>query len=163
MSLIEALYESLAGGRSRPPAGATFGHLLGLLVQLAGSGAAAARRLGVSPTTLYRWRRGTQQPRTGASVIDRAIRRATLDPELERDIKAKTRTMRIHGTVTISKDTRARKLDVGRHIPKRKTQNIINAWLSGDDARTGRLLWAAIDKHYVDGIEIDDITAVTWE
>lgn len=158
---MEAVYVGLTG-REQTNAEMPFGELLGRLIGLAGTKKAAAEILGVSPTTVYRWSTGRQKPKTGSTVLARAIRRLSLKPDLERDIRNKTKVMRISGLVHVSDDVRTRTLNVGRYIPARKIGNVLNAWLDADDTRASRLLWKAIDTHYAEGIEIDTVTRVDF-
>jgi transcriptional regulator with XRE-family HTH domain len=137
--------------------------LLAALIDRTGSGAAAARTLGVSRSTVYRWLAGRHTPKVSSLTLARAVRRAGLTASLEADIKKKRRIMVIHGVIKISNDERPRKLKVGQYIPERKMGNIINAWLDANDERTERLLWASIDKHYTEGIEITVLTGVEFE
>lgn len=161
----DALYIALTG---RPPTTADMGFpvLLAELVHRTGSGAAAARALGVSPTTFYRWRGGRQTPRTGAGAVARAIRRASLSPDLEADIRAQRKTMRITGTVVVSSDRRrGRTIDLRNArppIPTRKIANIVNSWLAADDARAERLSYRVIDQHYVEGMDFDSIEEIEF-
>jgi len=159
--LLEGMYRALTGRRhtdERTP----FGELLADLVDMAGSGRAAAALLGISPTTLYRWRAGRQRPKMGRGVLARAIRRGRLSRALEAAVRRKERTLRITGWITISRDRRARTINVGMHFPTRTIGNILNAWLAADDDRADRLLWSAIDRYYVQDLEIDEIEGVEF-
>lgn len=156
--LIDAMGAALTG-RDEPDVGLSFGRLIDRLADAAGSAAAAARLIGVSPTTFYRWRRGRQQPKVGSEIVRKELRKREVKPGLVADIKAKHKTLWIVGTVTVSNDTRPnRKCNVGKDIPKQTMSKILNRWFSGDDVGANRMLWNAIDKHYVEGIDIEQIS-----
>lgn len=159
--LVDAMYVGLTGQPT--DAGLTFGDLLNRLVESTGSVKGTAGTLGVSTTTVSRWRRGVQRPKTGANVIRGALRRYLLKPGLERDIRNKTKTMRITGIVHVSKEARQRTINVGRYFPKQTITKIINTWLKGDDDKTSRMVWNAIDKYYLNDVDIDQITSVEFK
>lgn len=148
--------------KTPPDEGASFGDLLAALVSRAGSGAAAARLLGVSPTTLYRWRRGVQSPKTGANVLRRVLRRADLSPSRERQLRTGDLRLWITGRIIVSRDERVRTLRVGDYIPKAVHSRILTTWLSGADDRAEASLFRAIDKYYKDGLEIDTIDRMEY-
>jgi transposase-like protein len=148
--------------KAPPPEVASFGDLLAALVGRAGSGAAAARLLGVSPTTLYRWRRGSQRPKTGANVLRRTIRRMDLSPAREQQIRRGDIKLQITGVVQKSRDSRPRTIKPGEYIPVRVHSRILTTWLSGADDRAEASLWRAIDKYYTEGLDIDPVTSVDY-
>lgn len=159
--LVDELYVGLTGQTT--DAGLSMGDLLVRLVAVAGTGKAAAKALGVSPTTFYRWRRGVQQPKVKPDMIRATLRRQLLKPNLERQIRSKQKTLHIHGTITVSGDTRPRTLKVGNHIPATTMGRILNTWLRGEDDKVSTQLWNAIDKHYLRDIEIDALTGVEFK
>lgn len=156
-------YEAVTGGLPTDD-GLTFPELLARLAALSGSGAAAARRLGVADTTFYRWRRGVQRPKTGENVVRAAVRRTALAPGREQEIRTGARRLVIVGLgVQVSNDRRPRRvLRVGDHIPVRTMSRILNTWLSGDDDKTDRALWRAIDKYYTGGMDIEQVESVDF-
>ena len=161
ITLIDAMGEALTG---RPAdSGEGLSGLLDRLVDVARTRRAAAAILGVSETTFYRWRRGTQRPKIGPDVVRAALRRASLPPAKEKAVKSGTQRMVITGWFFVSNEPpRRRTLPVGDHIPTVKIRNVVNAWLKGDDTRADRLLTNAIDKHYTPGLGIDAIESVDF-
>lgn len=153
--LIDAMGEALTN-RS-PDSGLGIGGLIERLAAAAGSGSAAARLIGVAPVTFNRWLRGVQRPKVGEGIIRKALRAQLTPPALLADIKAKRRTLNIVGRIKISGDERVRTCDVGNYIPKGVMTRIINLWLAGSDDSANRRLWNAIDKYYVEGMDITQI------
>jgi hypothetical protein len=143
-------------------ADAPFSSHLAALVNIVGSKAAAARTLGISPTTVYRWMSGRQKPakgRTGASMV--AInRRAATSREREKTARIGMRGMIIHGVIMISSETKHRAIRVGPWIPKSTLGRIFNLWMSGQDEKAEETMMKSIDKHYVGGMTLAAITAV---
>lgn len=140
--------------------------ILAELIAAAGSGKGAAAALGVSPTTFYRWNnyatdaeRGIRQaPKASRRAMVAAARRLALSPSHERRIKSGELRLTIKGRAHASGEkARPRTAEVGRYIPLRKMGNVVNAWLSGDDARMERLLYKHIDTHYAPDMEFDTI------
>jgi len=159
--LISHMGEALTG---RPPdTDLNMGGLLARLVDVAGTIRAAAAMLGRSPNTVSRWRRGVQKPKIGEQAVRAALRRASLPPGFEKQVKNGSRKMVITGWFHVSGEkSRRRSLHVGDHIPARKIANVVNAWLKGDDARANRLLWKSIDAHYTEGIDADEILGISF-
>lgn len=144
--------------------------ILAELVTAGGSGKGAARLMGVSDTTFYRWRnyatkaeRGIRQKPPEKRVLVAAIRKAGLTPELRKKITSKQISMKIRGMVVMSDDTRERTIHPGQYIPGQKMGILLSAWTSGDDERTDRLLNKYLDQHYAEGIEFDRIDWVRFE
>lgn len=140
--------------------------ILAELIAAAGSGKGAAAALGVSPTTFYRWNnfatgadRGIRQaPKASRRAMVAAARRLSLSPSRERRIKSGELRLTISGRAHVSGEkSRPRRAEVGNYIPQRKMNNVVNAWLSGDDARAERLLYRHIDAHYAPDMEFDII------
>lgn len=156
MNLAEAFYEALVGQPSDE--GDSFVGLLDRLAGVAGGKGKAAGLLGVNASTFYRWRTGRQRPKTGEDAVRRVLRRALLTPAREKEVKKKAVTLTIVGVnVEVSADLRPkRNLHVGRQIPASSMARIVNHWKLGNDDKVSEALWRAIDKHYVDGMEIDD-------
>ncbi len=157
MNLAEAFYEALVGVPTDE--GDSFVGMLDRLARVAGGKAKAAGLLGVNVSTFYRWRPGRQRPKTGEDTVRRVLRRALLTPAQEKEVKNKTKTLTIVGlNVVVSSDRRdRRKLRVGQHIPASTMARIVNTWKLGDDEKTEKALWRAIDKYYAEGLEIDEI------
>lgn len=157
MNLGEAFYEALVGVPTDE--GNSFVGMLDRLARVAGGKGRAAGLLGVNVSTFYRWRTGRQKPKTGEDTVRRVLRRALLTPEREKEVKKKIKTLTIVGlSVVVSSDRRdKRTLHVGHHIPAATMARIVNTWKLGDDDKTEKALWRAIDKHYAEGLEIDDI------
>jgi len=161
--LVDAISESTAGTPVNEHS--DLGSILAGMVHTLGSGAAAARALGVSPTTFYRWRnaatgraRGiSQQPKAGRRTMVAAIRRAGLKPDKERAIRSGAHSLKVKGWVRVSKDRRLRTIDFATSFSQRDRDRFLNAWLSGDDERADRALTVAIDVNYVEDIYFDQI------
>ena len=136
--------------------------IMGELVRTAGSAAGAARLLGVSPTTFYRWRNAAaekergirQQPKLGKRAMVTALRNAQTPPGRRRELIRGDKRMVIKATVIVSNDERDRTIHVGSEIPPQKMGNVIRSWLAGDDDRADRLLDRHIDENYVEGMRI---------
>jgi len=143
-------------------AGAPFSSHLTALVNIVGSKAAAARTLGISPTTVYRWMSGRQKPakgRTAAGMV--AInRRAATSREREQTARIGMRGMIIHGVIHISSDVKHRAIRVGPYIPRSTLGRIFNLWMGGQDEQAETMMMKAIDKYYVGGMKLEAITAV---
>lgn len=159
---MAAVYQALTG-REHIDGSARFSDLVERLVRDLGTAKLAARVLGVGDTTLYRWRRGKQTPKTGGDVIAKALRRIELSPAMERDVRSKTVTLHVHGIIRVSRDVRTRTINLGRDIPQRKTTNFVSNWLKGDDSRAERLWWKAVDEHVGADIELDQIISVEYK
>lgn len=162
-------------GRGHIDADSSYPELLGALSAAAGSKAAAARALGVSPTTFYRWTSGRssrpggrpQQPKVAKSVIVAAARaRQLANAGIEQDIRSGALRMRIRGLVIVSGDDRngrPRTIHPGRDFPPRVQGAILDAWLKGDDDHAEDTTFAAIERYYVPGMDIDEVHTVEWE
>lgn len=152
-------------GRKLPDDSADLRTHLAALISIGGSKAGAARLVGVSPTTMYRWTSGRQKP--GKSRTNKALavitRRAALSKEREKAARREMKGMTIHGVIHVSKDTKKRKIRVGPWFPKSILTKIFNAWLRGDDRRCDSLIRNAVEKYYTAGMSIGDITAVTFD
>jgi hypothetical protein len=129
------------------------------LIGAAGSGRAAARILGTSPSTVYRWRDGKAQPKVGRQAIVAGIRAYTLatnHPGLLGQLGPGRKGLSVHAYIRVSRDARKRTADLGPHVPAKKIRNVVRAWMMGNDARAERLLGRALDTHYAKGAEIED-------
>lgn len=161
--LTDALTLSLTGAAIDEHS--PLGDILGELVRQLGTGAGAARALGVSPTTFYRWRNAAtgksagvrQQPKTGRRTMVAAIRRAALNPGKENAIRTGAHPLKVKGTFHVSADVRVRTVNFGPYIFQQDRDRFVEAWLAGDDERADRSLWDAIELRYLEGLEIDNI------
>jgi DNA-binding transcriptional regulator YdaS (Cro superfamily) len=158
---MAGVYEALTG-RQHIDGSAPFSELVERLVTALGTAKAAARVLGVGDTTLYRWRRGRQTPKTGGTAIARAIRRVELAPGMERDVRTKAVTMRVKGVVRVSRDVRVREINLGLNISQQRTSNFVSNWLADNDARAERLWWKAVDEQVGADITFDEIILVEY-
>ena len=145
--------------------------LLAELAAAAGSKAAAARVLGVSPTTFYRWVSGrssrpgrpAQQPKIPKATVVKAIRARQLDDSVAQRIRTKRLTMWIKGMVVVSNDARPRTIHCGREFPAQLQGDILDAWLDGQDSRAENMTWDGIDTHYAPGMYVESVDAIGWE
>lgn len=167
----EALSWSLNGGKRHVDEETSYAVLLGELAAVAGSKAAAARALGVSPTTFYRWVSGrssrpgrpAQQPKIPKATIVKAIRSRQLDPDLAQRIRTKRRTIRITGIVCVSNDCRPRTIHPGKDFPAALQGEILDAWLDGRDGHAEDATWAGVDEHYAPGMYVQRVDSIGWE
>lgn len=142
--------------------------ILVALVREAGGAARAAGILGVSPSTLYRWRTGRQSPKMQKDAMVaawRAHRMAVRMPELLKTVGPHGLKLAIQGVVTRSRDVRPRTLHVGRYISRRTMMRIIRSWLTAQDEKCSRQLADAIDREYMETDDDTDIdpTRMWWE
>lgn len=163
MNLADAMWRGVGGTGPAPTADMPVTDLVRSVIALAGSGAAAARWLGVSHTTIYRWRDGRSQPKMGRQAIVAGIRHALVAmrrPELPSSLGPGRLGLHLHALITASRDTRWRTINLGPYVPARKVRNVVRAWMVGDDARAERLLGRAINTHYAAGAEISDYQSI---
>lgn len=169
--IAEGFGGAASNGRAQESENSSLSAIIAELIRNTGSGKAAAAALGISPTTLYRWRNYAEDKEQGvkqkpADSMKRkmiaASRRAACAPAFERRIRSAATTLKIKGQICVSRDCRPRTIHP-TDIPGRKMGNILTSWLDGDDERAERLLWKAIDTHYVNGIEIDSIERMWFE
>lgn len=165
----EALSYSLVG--SHVDEDSSYAVLLADLAAVAGSKAAAARALGVSPTTFYRWVSGrssrpgrpAQRPSVPKATIVKAIRARQLPPDLAQRIRDKRSTIKITGIVCVSNDCRQRTIHPGRDFPAAVQGGIIDAWSAGRDGDAEDITWAAVDQFYAPGMYVQTVTNIEWE
>ena len=146
MSLIEPMGAFLTGHDPAPGPALSIVDNLEILVEEFGSRRAAGRALGVAESTLRGWMKGVK-PRLSADTIAGMARGAAASPRWHAAYSGAAE-MHIEAVVTVSNDTRRRKLHVGRWISRPKMQGILRAWAALDDRRAGRLLMRAIDTDY---------------
>jgi hypothetical protein len=147
VALIEPMGVFLTGGYDPPPGpGLTIVENLEILVEEFGSRRAAGRALGVAESTLRGWMKGVK-PRLPAATIAAMARGAAASQRWQAAYSGAAE-MHIEAWVTVSGDTRRRKLHVGRLISRPKMQGILRAWAALDDTRAERLLMRAIDTDY---------------
>ncbi|HZR54599.1 MAG TPA: helix-turn-helix domain-containing protein [Streptosporangiaceae bacterium] len=168
----EALSLSLTG-RRHVDEDSSYAELLADLAAAAGSKAAAARALGVSPTTFYRWVSGrssrpgrpAQRPSVPKATIVKAIRARQLSPDLAQRIRDKRATIKIKGYFIVSSDSRKhpRTIHCGRDFPASVQGEILDAWLDGNDELAEQITFDAIGEYYVEGMDIDGIVSIEWE
>lgn len=141
----------------------SLGTILGALVKAAGSAAGAARTLGVSPTTFYRWRNAAsgksagvhQNPKLSKQAMVSALRHIQAPPSTMKPLIRGEQRLVLDATCQVSSEPpRRRRLSVGREIPPRKFANVLRAWLAGDDARADRLMLRHMAENYVEGMTI---------
>lgn len=144
MNLEDALYRAITGGLDRADERAPFAERLADIAKHAGSWKAAAALIGVTDSTVRKWRRGASggkgiaRPK-GASLsrVGDAQRRARLSADRERHLRSKAvwQTFEFGGEVSISNDERNRNIP-GSYIDVDvvSLDGVIDAYLSGDDA-----------------------------
>lgn len=163
MDATDGLWSAIGGRGLAPSTGNSAQGLVSALVAMTGSGAKAARVLGVSPSSVYRWQRGAS-PKIGVRAIVAGIRAYAVatgpHPDLLQRVGPGGLELSLNAVVTVSRDSRRRTIDIGRHVSRRRMLNMLKAWISGDDARFNRLFGKAIEDEYAQGMEIEDITAM---
>lgn len=132
------------------------------LVRISGSVKDAAARIGVHPDSLRRYRRGTRHPKDGGRAIVAALRSSAIRPGLQAAIRNGALGMSIRGDIVVSGDSRNRTIHPGRYIPGSTMDRIVRTWKKGDDTKAEKMLHNAIDKYYVNGIQIDTIEKVEF-
>ena len=163
--IADLMGSDLTGLRQPPGPGLSVAENAEILALAVGSGRAAARRLGVGESTFRGWRKGVQ-PRKGAGFLVQAARAAAVNayrPRHYLNVMDGTNVLAIRGLIVKSSDARTRTIHPGRDIPLVKIRNIVRAWLAGQDDRVDRLTYKAIDEHYVEDLQFDDIIGVWFE
>lgn len=138
------------------------------LERSAGSGKAAARAAGVSPTTWRNWAKGRATPKLQSlQKVRDAVRRARLAPARERKIRAGVGIFSMDAELTVSSDTRRRSFSwSGSGISQAHRDEMVDAYLAGSPDRMGAAMsaWAA---DYVGGaakyIAIGGVNQATWK
>lgn len=143
MNPADALYRAITGGLDRADESKSLPERLADIVKHAGSWKAAAALVGVSDSTLRKWRRGASggrgiaKPKAASlKAVARAQRRARLSPAREAYLRGKAwvQVFEFGGEVTISSDTRGRSLgpdDIDEQSVS--LDDVVDAYLAGDD------------------------------
>lgn len=173
MSAVEdAVYEAITGeSRSGEPSS-----LLGQLTDIrenAGSWKATAELIGVTDSTLRKWRRGQTGGKgiksPGAksrNAIRGAVRRARLSDRREQYLRGRLAAgARLDATVKVSDDERPRTIDLSVDITQGALGPMVDAFLRGDDEAAADAFQQAIAEDYfgLDGdtdafiIDVDDL------
>lgn len=122
----------------------------------------ATTLVGVSATTLRRWRKGTQRPSVANLRRLRTLTRHTLIPAGRRSRIARStykhrRNARgarakggavISATVRISRDTRKRDLDLGANLPEGRLDTVVQAYITGGEAAASTQMLAMIAEYF---------------
>ncbi len=132
------------------------------LVRISGGVAAAAARIGIHPDSLRRYRRGARTPKDGGRSIINALRSSAIKPGLQANIRNGDAKMAIQGIIAVSGDSRQRTIHPGRYIPGRTMERVITEWKKGNDNKAEKMLYNAIDKYYVNGIQFNQIERVDF-
>lgn len=168
-SLFEATYKALAGRTTRLESGSPKAQVAHLEKQY-GSMAEASRKTGIPRTTLRRWKMGLGAPK--GDRLTKAVReslvpagrrkRVTRSTGQARYSRGETHTMgrgsrgvrsghgglTVSANVTVSNDTRDRVLFVGQHVGGDVGEELLNAFLSGDDTRVEEILHSALSAYF---------------
>lgn len=149
MKFGEALYRLITNGRSPRTEPTTFPAALAVLIRSAGSAAGAARALGVSATTVRRWRDSGRAPAGRASLVVQVAtaveRRARLKPGREKRLRKPQPGMKVAGKVKISDYEEERDIELGQYAEENAMGAAIDAYLAGESLD-------AIGDAFADGI-----------
>ncbi len=132
------------------------------LVRISGSVNAAAARIGVHPDSLRRYRRGARRPKDGGRAVIAALRSSAIRPGMQAAIRNGSLGMSIRGDIVVSGDSRNRTIHPGRYIPAGTMDRIVRTWKKGDDAKAEKMMYNALDKYYVNGIQLHTIEKVEF-
>lgn len=189
-NISDAAYKALTGRTRKLETGGAAAQVAHLEKKY-GSMAEASRQTGIPRTTLRRWKAGKGEPKgMSAQRLTRAVRE-TLVPEGRRKrVKGSTgnpRTTRAerltgrgsrstrsgHGGLTvtaevlISSDLRERPLYLGQHVSPERGEELLDAFLSGDDARFESLLHEVVGAYFgsnnAPGWSLENVTTVSFE
>lgn len=167
MSDLTEAFTTAITGRPAVDESSSLGEIMGDLFFAAGlKGAAAARAIGISPTTFYRNRNYAfdvptgikQKPSVSNKTMVAAARRLSLSEDRKQKILNKQLKMAIVGTMGKSDYFRRRNpAQVGNYFPDGQNAQImgaiIDAWLAVDDDLLDELIREAVSEHY-EGLEI---------
>lgn len=169
-SLGDAIYKAFTGRTSKLEKGPIADRIAHLEAKH-GSLAAVARETGVSRSTLRRWRDGEAVPKADSEKKLTSALRSSLMPEGRRkrvgrstgypDYGSATPTGRgagakrgarggfsIDALVRVSEDERDRTLNIGQHMDPDAAENLMAAFLSGDDEVFAGLLHQALTDYF---------------
>jgi len=135
-----------------------------LVRALGGNVSAAARAVGVPRSTLRGWLAG-RTPKRANRAITAAARGALTVIHRPGHYAAAyngTKTLRISGTITKSRDSRSRTINVGQYIPQSLMKRILTTWAGAKDNTADTLLNNAIDHYYTD-LDFTTIDRVWFE
>ena len=160
--LLDRMGEALTGLPATSRYDNPFEAAINQLVRISGSVNEAARRIGVHPDSLRRYRRGARRPKDGGRGIVAALRSSAIRPGMQAAVRNGSLGMSIRGDIVVSGDSRNRTIHPGRYIPGRTMDRIVTEWKKGDDAKAEKMLYNALDKYYVNGIQLDTIEKVEF-
>lgn len=184
-TLGEGFYKAMTGRTARLESGPATNQVV-FLEKKYGNLSEASRRTGIPRTTLRRWRDGKSTPAgENSRKLTRSVReslvpegrrkrvtRSTGNPERARGERrtGKGSTASGHGgltitaTVSISSDSRERTLYVGQHLSEEKGQELMGAFLAGDDAAFEREITEALNKYFGgSGWTVESVTGVGFD
>jgi hypothetical protein len=168
-NLFDAAYRALAGRTPRLESGSTKDQVAHLERHY-GSMAKASRETGIPRTTLRRWKMGMGKPK--GNRLTKAVRESLVPPGRRKRVagstgparygRGETRTtgrgsgsvrgghggLTLSASVTVSSDTRDRTMFVGQHIGADVGEQLLNAFLEGDNSRVEEILNAALDAYF---------------
>jgi len=152
--LSDAIYRGLTKGRSPQSEGFSVRWRVAELERAYGGPRAAATIVGVSYRTWQRWRSGAGLPSPVNAVrLGDLIRRARLRPGRERRLRQADPPMILFRGEVWYSSTREREIDLGPHVHEGAVGELIDAYLSRDDAGMDEL-FRALMHEYVQGMEI---------
>lgn len=156
MDLGELIYRELSGGLSPRTEAGDLPRMLAAVVRAAGGPTAAARAIGVHPSTMRRWRAGKSSPSArSAPLLMSAVRRARLTPAREKRIRRSNVTLHLQYRGEIrERDVNNGNLSLSPNVG----DDLCNAFLRGAGTDELRRIFknAVRDRWYSEWIDADD-------
>ena len=185
-NLFEAAYKALTGRTARLESGSPKNQVAHLEKHY-GSMAEASRQTGIPRTPLRRWKLGLGKPK--GDRLTRAVREALVPAGRRKRVAGSTGTARysrgesntmgrgsrqvrsghggltVQATVTVSSDTRDRPLFIGQHVGGDVGEQLLDAFLAGDDARMNEILHEALSAYFGSSTSwtLDSVSSVSFE
>lgn len=137
MDMGEAIYREITGGRSPRTEDRDFSDSLDYLVGAFGSASAAARALGVPPSSMRHWVSSGRMPKgpragivtTAARQLERQIR---LSEKREKRLRTKGFVaLTVKCVIVVSDDDESRDLNLGPYLDDGLEDDLLDAYLAG--------------------------------
>lgn len=168
-NLFDATYKALAGRTAKLESGSPREQVKHLEKQY-GSMAEASRKTGIPRTTLRRWKLGVGKPK--GERLTRAVRETLVPAGRRKRVAGSTGPagygrgesnttgrgssavrsthggLTVNASVTVSSDTRDRTLFIGQHVGPAVGEDLLAAFLAGDDSRMEQILNDALSAYF---------------